>query len=199
MIKLILLFICGLTILNAQSIPKGFKVSESVNGKKMSIQFDFDKDGKKDIFSVVEGKPDEELSIIAVLSSQPNSKVLKHKSLNGDFACCAEIQLEKNVVKVTSSGNRFFEYIQFRYNSELKDFEIIGFDTESFGSATHDGAGKLSLNLLNGKLIYKFDTYDEKKKKLIQGKEVNKTIQIPKKFTLSSLDEFAKFKNTLIP
>jgi len=194
MIRLILLFIFGFGILDAQSIPKGFKASESVSGTKMSVEFDFDEDGKKDIFAVVEGKPEDELLIIASLSSLPSSKVLKHKALNGDFMCCNEIELKKNVVKVFSRGNRFFEYILFRYNTELKDFEIIGFDTESLGSATHDGAGKTSYNLLTGKFISQHDSYNEKKKKLIPGKEIKKSINVPKKFTLSTLDEFIKFK-----
>jgi hypothetical protein len=74
-------------------------------------------------------------------------------------------------------------------------FELIGYDTESFGNAIHDGAGTESVNLLSG--IYEYSVYTATNETDGTTKSDTIKIKVPKKFTLANFDEAYEFLNAL--
>jgi hypothetical protein len=191
---LCLLFTIKMTVLPAQlKLPEGYAVANDVNDSVLILKADFNGDKIKDQFAVIEKEGNAKL--IALISKGGKQyRTLTHKSLDF-FDCCSSLSFEKNILTVTSRGMRYFEYYKFRYNKKMLTFELIGYDTESFGNAIHDGAGTESVNLLSG--VYEYSVYTATNETDGTTKSDTIKITVPKKFTLANFDEAYEFLHAL--
>ena len=189
-----ILFMFGVQDLMAQQkIPSGYHISLDIGESPLTLFYDFNKDGIKDQFSVIEKEG--EAKLLATLSKGKKGFInLTHKSTDY-FSCCAEMKFEKNIITLTTRGMRYFQHYKFRYNKRINNFELIGYDTENFGNAIHDGAGHQSVNLLTGQYEFsRFDAKDEENGDITEGKKI---LKMPKKFTLTNFHEAILFLEAL--
>ena len=149
-----------------------------------SISFDFDNDGKKDKFEIV--NKDSLFFISYLLTSEPKLiHFSKSISLNGMNSM---LQIQNNVVTLTNSFMRSVNYFKFRYDLKSRKFKLIGYENEQFGNALHNGAGLSSYNLLTGKYVANWNYYNDRKNKLFSIPTIRK--KIPTKiYTISQFGD----------
>lgn len=186
---LFLIFIFAISHMKAQfKLPEGYTISLDMNDSSLSIKADFNKDGKKDLFAIISNQ--EKTRLVSFLSK--GKKFVMHLSKEMEyFDCCSSILFEKNILKLSSNGMRYFEYYKLRYNPKISTFEVIGIDSESFGNAAHDGAGTQSLNLLNGQYEYSF--YTANSDSTGTTNTGNKKLKLPVKYTITNFGQALEF------
>ena len=194
LVVLLLLCLVKNTVVMAQlKLPEGYVIANDVNDSALILKADFNGDRIKDQFTIIEKEGNARM--IALISKGPKQfTTLTHPELEF-FDCCSTIAFEKNVLTLTSRGMRYFEYYKFRYNKKLLTFELIGFDTESFGNAIHDGAGTQSMNMLTG--MYEYSVYTAKDENDGTSKSDKRKVKVPKKYTLNNFNEAYAFLHTL--
>lgn len=186
---LFMLLVTGLQAFAQFPMPSGYTVARDANEQPLRMERDFNQDGRKDLVAVMQ--KGEQVKLFALISKGPKEfRTITHQ--NPDyFECCSTMEFVKNVLKLTTRGNRYFQTYTFRYNRQLSNFELIGYDSESFGNAIHDGAGTQSLNLLTGRYFYSLYTAtNESDGKTTEG---NRRVKLPKKYTLSNFHEALVF------
>jgi hypothetical protein len=165
-------------------LPRGYHLLTDASDSCI-VSGDFDGDGKTDLFCAATRQGGSDAQLLAVISG--SRATLASGSLS---MCCGSISLKGKVVEVHSRGNRSFSYYKFRWDAAAKDFRLVGYDTESFGNAVHDGSGTTSLNLLTGDYEASLNSWSEQKQDLIPH-QLKKKIAIRKKIYLKSFDEKA--------
>jgi hypothetical protein len=163
----------------SQTLPKGFSIQEGTSGKNQLFG-DFDGDNRGDALAVIEGGG-QTLVYIATAKCSFKSKDAPR--------CCSYIERSKNVIVLHSTGMRGFYTWRFRYNTAFKNFQLIGMDTESFGNAVHDGSGTSSLNLLTGDFEAKYNSWNEKRQKLIALPAIKKKLKIGRRIFITDFGD----------
>ena len=189
--RLLLIILALLTFsgeISAQDpkLPAGYMIQESASGSPNLLRGDFDGDGKRDVFCVIQLKGSEDGKLMAVLKS--GKTVLYSHTLS---MCCGSVSQGNNVITLHSRGNRYFTYYKFRWEAQAKDFRLIGYDTESFGNAVHDGSGNSSLNMLTGDYEAEFNVWDEKTKDIKSLPKVSRKLKLERRIYLRQFGENA--------
>jgi hypothetical protein len=122
---------------------------------------DLDHDGIQDSVHIESAR-----SVIVCKLSTQKFKAITSKVL--------EIVNETSGVKATKSGFEYYNawmragfHNQFRFNKKAKKIQLIGMSRYEFGSASNDGSGESSVNLLTGNYIGNWNYYDMEKEELI--------------------------------
>jgi len=160
-------------------VPGGFHLAGDAMAGSDSVIHDFDGDHTPDAFCAARKEAEEGLRLLAILQS--GKRVRYSLPLS---SCCGSIEQNKGVVRVSSTGMRGFSYYQFRWDSTAGDFRLIGYQTESFGNAANDGSGKSSLNLITGDFEAAFNSFDQRRQKLLPLPVVKRRISVNRKFYL---------------
>jgi hypothetical protein len=185
------LLVLGYTASAQIQLPQGYSVQKNMDGKANEIRTDFNADGKQDVIAVI--TKGEDVKLFAAISSSKGSYTYStHKSMEY-FDCCSRMEQKGNIVKIHSNGMRYFENYTLRYNKTSFGFDVIGFDSESFGNAINDGAGTKSINLLTGDFessINQVPSGQPEKGKVVKQK---KKLRVPKKYTLKNFNEAMDF------
>lgn len=134
------------------------------------VSYDFDGDGKNDVFQIKGGY------LTYALSSQ-GSKEVKSKVIGYETEMLS-LELKKNVVSFSIGFMRGSNTFKFRYDSKISDFKVIGYDNEQFGNAVHDGSGASSYNLLTGDYEANWMEYNEAKEELLGKPTIKKKLPI---------------------
>ena len=189
--NLTLLILAILTVPNKTAaqelkLPAGYSILEDASGKASTLRYDFDGDGRQDVFCGIQPQEGADAKLMAVLKN--GKAVLYSQPLS---MCCGSISQKKGVIDVHSKGMRGFTYYKFRWDAAAKDFRLIGYATESFGNATNDGSGKSSLNILTGAYEAAFNVWDEKRQKLVALPKVNRKITVGRRVYLKQFGEDA--------
>ncbi len=125
--------------------------------------FDFDNDGHIDSLTAI--RSDTGCIITCYLSS------LKNKAISSDIITTigdiTTVTIENKTAIIKNQFMRAESYFRFRYAANLKQLILIGYDTENYGGATHDGSGHSSYNLLTGLYKANWNRINEKKMKLV--------------------------------
>ncbi len=181
-----LFLLCGYASSKAQApiLPRGFTLQPAPSGEPGFVRYDFDGDGKIDVFCAAAKEGEEDARLMALLKR--GNRVLKSGTLS---MCCGVISQKGGVVQVQSRGMRGFSYYKFRWDKSAKDFRLIGYDTESFGNAAGDGSGKSSLNLLTGAYAGSFHKWSAGRRKLLPQPAIRSTKPLSKRIYLSSFGE----------
>lgn len=165
-------------------MPSGHRVQLSESGTPLLLKADLDGDKKRDSFMVLELEAGDDGRVLTLMSSQ------KKPALSPTIAlCCGSLTVNKNVVVAVSRGMRGFSTFRFRWEAAAKDFRLIGFDTESFGTASGDGSGTTSLNLLNGAYSEALNHWDEVCEELVPLPPKKRTLKINRKVYLRQWSE----------
>ena len=167
-------------------LPAGYKILEDASGNPAMLRYDFDSDGRQDIFCAIQPQTGDDAKLMAVLKSGKSVSYSQALSM-----CCGSLSQKNGVIDVHSKGMRGFTYYKFRWDAKAKDFRLIGYDTESFGNAVHDGSGKSSLNLITGAYEAAFNVWDEKKQKLVALPKVNRKLNLGRRIYLKQFGEDA--------
>jgi hypothetical protein len=172
------------TVARAQppQLPNGYHLLEDAPDPCL-VRADLDGDKKTDLFCAAKRKNETDARLVAVLKDGKSVIVSGMLSM-----CCGSLAVHGNVVDVHSQGMRGFSYYKFRWDAAAKDFRLIGYDTESFGNAVHDGSGTTSLNMLTGNYEANTNTWDEKKEDLIPHK-VKRKLSLSRKVYLKNFDK----------
>lgn len=133
------------------------------------VVYDFDGDGKEDVFQIGEGY------LSYALSSQKEKEV---RSKGAGYSDQTWLELVKNVVVYQCQFNRGQNTFKFRYDPKLGQFKLIGYDNDQFGNAVNDGSGSVSYNLLTGSYIAQWFYFDHKKEILIRKPEIRKKLLV---------------------
>lgn len=170
-------------------MPAGYVVLNDANERPLRIEKDVNQDKRNDLVAVMQ--KGDHVKIVALISKGAKEfRTITHQDPEY-FECCSTMEFTKGVLKLTTRGNRYFQTYTFRYNRQLANFELIGYDSESFGNAIHDGAGTLSLNLLTGRFLFSvYTATSETDGKTTEG---NRRVKLPKKYTLSNFHEAIVF------
>ncbi|TAE67945.1 MAG: hypothetical protein EAZ85_14645 [Bacteroidetes bacterium] len=172
-------------ITNAQNtypLPKGYTQHKDMDNNLSRLEGDFDGDNKKDLMVVATKKGADEHSVFVYLSSSYNKKTPPQSFLIGS-ALGYSIEMKKNVVSIGACfGNgRFCKTFKFRYNKNIKDLQLIGYDEQNFGNAMHEGSYKKSVNLSTKQFeVTRYEWDDKIKKDRIILNEL-------KKFTINNI------------
>ena len=180
----LVLILTGAAQSGAQSLPPGYGPLEDAPGT-VTVSMDMDGDGRQDAFCAALRHGEEDARLLARLAS---GKTLSSGTLS---MCCGSITAKGTVVDVHSKGMRGFTYYKFRWEAAAGDFRLIGYDTESFGNAANDGSGTSSVNLLTGAYEAAFNSWNEKRGKLIALPKVKRKIAVSRKIYLRTFDEAA--------
>ncbi len=169
----------------APKLPSGYRLQEDAPASCM-VKADLDGDGSPDWFCAAVKDGDDEARLLALLKG---GKVMVQ---SGPLSmCCGSIAVKGAVVDVHSKGMRGFTYYKFRWEAVAGDFRLIGYDTESFGNAANDGSGFSSINMLTGGYEAAFNSWNEKRGKLMALPKVKRKIVVSRKIYLKSFDEAA--------
>lgn len=184
--RLLPVFVLAVLAVRAQSpkLPAGYSVQESQVGTPVMVRADLDGDGQIDIFCAVQS--DGQLKLFASLQS--GCKTIMSQDV-GDGTCCGSVSAKNGVVRVSSTGMRAFSYYKWRYNKVAGDFQLIGFDTESFGNAANDGSGTSSLNLLTGDYVDAFNSYNQRTQRLKALPKTRKKVRVTKRIFLKDWND----------
>lgn len=174
-------------------LPAGYRLSPGASGAANRVVYDFDQDGTADVFAVVEAAEGENVRLIVWLSRRPGGRAYSWHPSTDELTCCAALTRRGSVVAVESHGMRYFETYKFRYNAQLGDMELIGFDTESFGNAINDGAGTSSYNALTGQYVVARHHYDERSHRLVADPARHRCRPAPRRYTLATFDQALSF------
>ncbi len=165
-------------------LPAGYHIQMNASGQPNIVRYDFDGDGANDVVCAIEKGEEEDVKLMATLR---NGKiVLSSKSTS---TCCGSMSQKSGVIDVHSKGMRGFSYYKFRWDKPAMDFRLIGYETESFGNAAHDGSGTSSLNLINGDFIAEYNSWNEKKQDLVTLPKVKRKIPVSKKMYLKNFGD----------
>ena len=158
-------------------IPDGFEVYKDIGNKQIRIDKDFDGDGYKDTFIILNKKKAKNNKIIGCfLSAKPYNISFTYIPYD---APKYSFKLVKNVIYITTGTelNEYFNVFKFKYNKYLKDFELIGYD-ESINNNKENGYFK-SVNCLTSKYDFKITEWENK---------ITENFNLPL-ITMSSIDE----------
>lgn len=172
-------------------LPQGYSVQKNMDGKANEIRSDFNADGKQDMIAVI--VKGEDVKLFAAVSGSNGTYIYSTHASMEYWDCCSRLEQKGTIVKIHSNGMRYFENYTLRYNKTNFGFDLIGFDSESFGNAINDRAGTKSLNLLTGDFessINHVPSGQPEKGKVVKQK---KKLRIPKKYTLKSFHEAMDF------
>jgi hypothetical protein len=149
-----------------------------------SVTFDFDNDGHIDSLKTI--RTDTGCVITCYLSSL-NNKVISSDIITiiGDITT---VTLENKVIAIRNQFMRAESIFRFRYAVNLKQIILIGYDTENYGGATHDGSGYSSYNLLTGLYKANWNRINEKKMKLVAMPAIVKKFPV-KIYTLQNFSD----------
>jgi hypothetical protein len=176
--------ICSIASLAQRGMPVHYQVQHGETGQHLFLQSDLDGDKKRDSLMVVVAEPGDDGRILALVSSRKSPLLSPPIGL-----CCGSLSVNKNVVVAITRGMRGFGTFRFRWDPAAKDFQLIGYDTESFGNASGDGSGKASLNLLNGAYEAAFYHWDEVCEELAPLPPVKRKLKLNRKVYLSQWSE----------
>lgn len=135
-----------------------------------SIVKDIDYDGVNDSLYI-----DSIKSIIICKLSTNKFKTISSKPIeimNSYYTC--GITETKNGFEFGNSWMRGGYRNQFKYNSKTKKIQLIGMSRYEFGTASNDGSGESSVNLLTGKYIGNWNYYN-----FLGNNEEGELIKIP--------------------
>jgi hypothetical protein len=169
----------------APQLPHGFHLLEDAPDPCI-VKADLDGDKKADVFCAAKRDNETDARLLAILKD--GKSIITSGTLS---MCCGSIAVRGNVVDVHSQGMRGFSYYKFRWDAAAKDFRLIGYDTESFGTATGDGSGKSSINLLTGSYEAAFSVWNEKREQLIALPKIKRKVSVSRKFYLKGFNEDA--------
>ncbi len=79
-----------------------------------------------------------------------------------------QLKIEKGVLIFHYQSMRWSADLKFRREAKYGDLRLIGFDTENYGNAVHDGAGSSSTNYLTGQRISNYMSWDEEIQDLVE-------------------------------
>jgi hypothetical protein len=135
---------------NKYAMPKDYVIYKNLDNKEFRIEADLDKDGVKDLLVICAKKGSEMGGQIVVLFLSSTYKKDKKPETFDFEALGYTIELKNNVLQIGACfGNgRFCKTLKFRYEANLQNLQLIGYDEESFGNAVHDGAYNKSVNLV---------------------------------------------------
>jgi hypothetical protein len=152
-------------------IPSGYKIFRDYDQKAFQVEKDLDGDSKTDMVVVLAKDGSEWDNAVAVYLSS------KHASGSKPFVFSFHsnhynVEVIKNVLNIGACfGNgRYCKSLKFRWEANIKQLRLIGYDEESFGNAMHEGAYTKTVNLLTGK----YDLMGAKWKKTLV-----KTVKLP--------------------
>jgi hypothetical protein len=149
-----------------------------------SVTFDFDNDGHIDSLTAI--RSDTGCIITCYLSS------LKNKAISSDIITdigdITTVTLENKVAVIKNQFMRAENIFRFRYAANLKQLILIGYDTENYGGATHDGSGHSSYNLLTGLYEANWNRFNEKKMELMALPKIVKKFPV-KVYTLKKFSD----------
>lgn len=166
-------------------LPQGYLLLENTPDPCI-VKADLDGDKQNDLFCAAKRGNETDPRLLAVLKDGKTVIVSGMLSM-----CCGSIAVHGNVVDVHSQGMRGFTYYKFRWDGAAKDFRLIGYDTESFGTATGDGSGKSSINLMTGDYEAAFSVWNEKQEKLVPLPKIRRKVAVSRKFYLKTFNEDA--------
>lgn len=167
-----------------RGMPSGYKLQRDYSGTVSFLHDELDGDGRRDSIMVIEQNPGEDGRILALISSRKQPIVSPPIAM-----CCGSLTLRKQVVIAETRGMRGFSTFRFRWDATARDFRLIGFDTESFGTASGDGSGRESLNLLTGAYESVSNHWDEVCEELVPLPPVKRTLKITRRIYLSRWSE----------
>ena len=153
-----------------------FSISLSASAQENrsdTLYTDLDHDLIKDVITI-----DRQSSMIICKLSTQKFKSIRSQEL--------ELDPSSSGIRKTKSG---FEYYnnwmragytcQFRYNPKEKQVQLIGMSRYEFGSASNDGSGESSVNLLTHDYIGNWNYFDNNKMKLIPIPSIKKKMIFP--------------------
>jgi hypothetical protein len=162
------------------------------------IQIDFETDGIMDNATIK--KTEEGYFLQYTLSSDGKRHTTPTITMGGDEN---SLSVKKNVLTISSQFMRGENYFKFRYDSKLKKIILIGYDNTQYGNATQDGSGSSSYNLLTGNYVANWNSFDEKKNKLIALPPISKKLPIKTypldKFSDDAISELDNVGYQLLP
>jgi hypothetical protein len=148
------------------------------------VIFDFDNDGHIDSLTAI--RSDTGFVISCYLSSLNNKVISSNIITNrGDIITAT---LENKVVVIRNQFMRAESIFRFRYAANLKQLILIGYDTENYGNAMHDGSGQSSYNLLTGLYKANWNRFSEKKMDLVAVPTIVKKFPV-KIYTLQTFSD----------
>ncbi len=125
---------------------------------------DMDGDGIVDTAFLAEGAG----KILCALSSHKFKRVSSKKIYLSNMNDFYE---SKNGFSLDIHYNRTDNGYQFMYDKKAGKMRLIGYTCNYLGDITQDGSGGSSINLLTNTYIGNTNHYDEKKDKLIEGRQ----------------------------
>jgi hypothetical protein len=181
---LLMMMIYSSASIAQRGIPANHRIQRDESGMPQLLRTDLDGDGKRDSVMIIEKEARTDGRIFVLLSSQRSPVLSAPIGL-----CCGSLTLNKNVIVAITRGMRGFGTFRFRWEPVTKDFRLIGYDTESYGTASGDGSGKASLNLLNGAYEGAFFHWDVVCAELAPLPPVKRTLKLNRKIYLSHWSE----------
>jgi hypothetical protein len=149
-----------------------------------SVTFDFDNDGYLDSLTAI--RTDTGCVITSYLSSLNNKAISSDIITNiGDITT---VTLENKVIVIRNQFMRAESIFRFRYAANLKQLILIGYDTENYGGASHDGSGHSSYNLLTGLYKANWNRINYKKMELVAVPAIVKKFPV-KIYTLQNFSD----------
>lgn len=149
---LIIIFQIKSNCQNNYPVPKGYTIYKDYDHKTFQLTNDMDGDGINDYVIVYVSSIEENDRIVTVyLSSIYDSiKTYYYFPLFSNFY---NLEYQKNVLTISCCNGlgRFCKTLKFKFYDKLKNMRLIGYEEESFGSASHDGAYLKSVNFLTNK------------------------------------------------
>lgn len=144
------------------TIPSGFSLYTDYDGNRVKVDHDFDRDGMTDVAILCDSEK-HGMSMVVMLSRNYD-KLGRYYYFPWDGIGTSMSVTAKNVLVISSAfGNGRHEItLKLRYNAELENMRLIGYDASNMGNYDHEGAYSLSVNLLTGNCIYngKQEAYD---------------------------------------
>jgi hypothetical protein len=135
-----------------------------------SVSADLDADGKSDKVNLIAGE--DGFKMTHALSGQRNKVVSTARIRAGGQQ--NTLAVKKNVLVLSCQFMRAIYTYKFRYDPALKQLRLIGYDSEQFGNAVHDGAGASSYNLLTGNYEAQWNYFDKKKNDLVAAPKISR-------------------------
>lgn len=156
---------------NKYEIPKGYKTVTDGKLKQIRIDKDFDNDGTKDTFIILEKIGKKNGNIIGNFSSRkPKQYFFTSIPLN---APNYYFEVVKNVINIHCGTNdwEIHKILKLRFNSDLNDYELIGYNENMF--PTKDYGHTKSVNFLTGKYTVKKNSWKKAITKSFEGKLIS--------------------------
>lgn len=148
---------------NKYAIPKGYEIVVDSKLRQIRVDKDFDLDGTKDTFIILKETTKKNGNVIANFSSKKQKEYFfTYIPLN---APKYYFEIVKNIINIHcgTEGWEVHKILKFRFNSDLNDYELIGYEENMFSKKNY-GHSK-TVNFLNGKYAIKKNSW---KKEMIK-------------------------------